>query len=66
MDIKRCRSCGAEIHWVRMMSGKKMPVDVRHQTVVVEHPTEPGLYITKVGYTSHFATCPNTDQHRKG
>ena len=81
----QCRSCGAEIIWIKMASGKNMPVDAKpisysenlHPsakgkdilTLVTEHGSivrtvfDPGG--DKVGYTSHFATCPNANQHRK-
>lgn len=42
----RCRSCGAEVWWARMSSGRSMPVN-RDKT-------------------SHFATCPQAGQWRRG
>ncbi len=44
-----CRSCGAEIFWVELPSGRKGPYDA--------DPTG--------DVASHFATCPNANQHRK-
>lgn len=82
--MSRCKSCGAEIKWIKMNgTGKMMPVDAKpitytdslHPaesnalTLVTEHGTvtkarfDPGG--DKVGYTSHFATCPNANAHRK-
>ena len=57
-----CKSCGAQIRWVTMTSGKKMPLDMPPQMVVCV--TGDCGFITD-GYTSHFATCPQADQHRK-
>lgn len=45
-----CRSCGAPILWCVTVKGKKMPVDISTEG----EPT-----------TSHFATCPESDQWRK-
>lgn len=53
-----CRSCGKWIIWLRTEAGKRMPVDA--ETV---EPME--MYFRKDKHTSHFATCPNADQHRK-
>ena len=59
MRMSRCKSCNREIVWIKMKSGKAMPVDVPALTVI----TEDGDTIK--AYTSHFATCPNANQHRK-
>jgi hypothetical protein len=54
-----CKSCNAEIAWVKSAGGKMMPVDKNRVTVI----TPEGNLIT--GGLSHFATCPNAAQHRK-
>lgn len=54
----RCRSCNARIIWFKTASGRNMPVDegtVRQDDSILD---------LKV-HISHFATCPNRDQHRK-
>ncbi|MBQ3322354.1 MAG: hypothetical protein IJH05_05885 [Firmicutes bacterium] len=77
-----CKSCGADILWIRTRSGKLMPVNRKrcffmksksgNETFVTEggdvlrgtrtaQKTLPAM----VGYTSHFATCPNAASHRK-
>ena len=87
--MSRCKSCGAEIKWIPMASGKLMPVDaapisysenlfpfsfssdsgdsiltlVTDRGTIVRTRFDPG--VDKIGYTSHFATCPNASQHRK-
>lgn len=73
-----CRSCRAPIVWAETAGGKRMPVDAEpaplgnialtelddgrvHASVVAEGAvllTEQPLHL------SHFATCPNADQHR--
>lgn len=70
--MARCRSCQAEIIWAQTSGGKKIPLDAqpvvarggfrlaedrRGQTVALNVGTV---------YVSHFATCPNAGQHRKG
>jgi hypothetical protein len=56
--IVRCRSCRAMIIWFKTEAGRNMPVDA--DTVKPEDEEyEPPRHI------SHFATCPNADQHRK-
>jgi len=55
-----CSSCGATITWLLTGNGKAMPVDG------AVHTPGPGnaLFDAKV-HVSHFATCPNANQHRK-
>ena len=82
-----CRSCGADIIWIKMKAtGKAMPCDSAKisysenmhpgatgntvLTLVTEHGTVVRTAFDpagdKIGYTSHFATCPNANQHRRG
>lgn len=79
--MSKCRSCGAEIIWIKMRSGKAMPCDAYKRTMIkgdgkdvlitddggIIHGTfadyEHGANAS--GYISHFATCPNANQHRK-
>jgi len=79
--MPRCRSCGAAIEWITLESGKKAPVNVPNaiwsakmgENVVVKITGRPG-FVMKVPddgrplievFTSHFATCPNAEIHRK-
>ena len=66
----KCRSCNAEIVWVKTANGKSMPIDaqpyedgnlalVDGMALVATEPKGSPLY------KSHFATCPNAKQHRK-
>lgn len=73
-----CRSCGESIIWRTTPGGKPMPLDpepVDHGNVIVlddrrcrvvggaaaeDHKREGGEL-----YVSHFATCPNANEHRK-
>lgn len=56
--ITRCKSCRARIIWFKTSAGKNMPVDA--DTV---EPDDEALDLER--HVSHFASCPNSDQHRK-
>lgn len=69
--MAKCKSCGAEIRWVKTENGKSMPLD--------EKPVPDGRITIKNGiaairpipdtdgirFNSHFVTCPNANQHRR-
>ena len=78
-NVCKCKACGAEIAWITMQSGKKMPcdagaghyrVDPKGEATFV---TENGLTLRgtpdfdgdTVGYVSHFQTCPQAEKFRK-
>lgn len=66
----KCRSCGAAIIWCVTGNGKKMPIDARPTDTgnLVLEGTEPTAVYVDPGtgtHTSHFATCPNADKHRR-
>lgn len=56
--MSECRSCKARIVWLRTQDGKNMPVDA-------ETVEEGDTSWDNTKHTSHFATCPNADKHRK-
>jgi hypothetical protein len=56
--IVRCSSCRAQIIWFKTGTGKNMPVDA--DTV---EPEDEELDLAR--HKSHFATCPNANQHRR-
>jgi hypothetical protein len=60
LQLTRCRSCQAGIVWLKTKSGKNMPVDA--DTWV---QGQPPIFNPDLGHITHFATCPNADQHRK-
>lgn len=80
--MSRCKSCGAEIIWIKMGAGKSMPcnpdqimywekqggtqkiVTPNGEVLSAEIEGDPDK-ATGVGYISHFATCPFSDQHRR-
>jgi hypothetical protein len=74
--VSTCRSCGAEIRWaVSMSTGRRMPIDAEPTPDgnVLLHPGG-GATVLAAGvpvpvgrsrYTSHFATCPHANTHRR-
>ena len=68
MTTSRCRTCNAEIIFARMPSGRVMPLDAKLLKLFVLEPdgTQGGSPRAKSvdARQSHFASCPNADQHR--
>ena len=56
--MSRCRSCGAEIVWVKTMSRKLMPVDAGTWE-------EGDEFYKPQKHVSHFATCPQAGKWRR-
>jgi len=77
--MSRCKSCGAEIIWIRMTSGKNMPCNATkypyrldlHGDLTLVTPqgkVARGTYDPEgenIGYMSHFATCPAANRFRR-
>ena len=59
-----CKSCGAEIEWIKTPNGKKCPIDAKAKKVWVLDKLLNNWFLCD-GHESHFATCPNADMHRK-
>lgn len=57
--MPKCKSCNAELTYIRTKSGRLMPVSGRRLTLV----TDAGEVVT--GQESHFASCPGAAAHRK-
>lgn len=73
-----CRSCGAPVIWaVTAATGSRMPVDAEpdedgNLLLSLDNPpvaqvVDPAQLVMDDGkrFTSHFATCPHADQHRR-
>jgi hypothetical protein len=66
-----CTSCGAEIIWAVTLSGRRIPLDSKSERRAILDPKagqgtpDPVRMRVVETYVSHFATCPNADQHRK-
>lgn len=76
MKTARCRTCSAEIVWARMPSGKLSPFDAQASAAGGWGLTEAGGEVRarrlertteggEPGYVSHFASCPQRDEHRR-
>jgi len=74
MNIRSCRSCGAEIVWVETENKKRMPIDAEPtdagKFVLEDEGTDTPRALYRPGangerFTSHFATCPNAAEHRR-
>ena len=77
----KCRACQQEIAFIKTVKGKSMPVNPEPVYFVpaggpntyvmitgeVERGREPAYADkdTRIGYISHFATCPEADKFRK-
>lgn len=67
-----CGSCGAPIVWVLTQNRKRMPMDAepvkmppgQYKLASRDDGTIDAYLVNRV-WISHFATCPNADQHRK-
>lgn len=80
-NTAKCRACGAEIMFIKTIAGKTMPVDAKSLYFVPDASGTPYVLIdgtvgrglaasqdepgAKIGYISHFATCPEADKFRK-
>ena len=57
--MSKCRSCGLDVTWIRLKSGKMNPVDPGYKTII----TDLGEVVK--GRESHFATCPDSEYWRE-
>ncbi len=60
--MSKCRACKAEIMFIEMASGKKMPVDAKPLIVV---QVKDGIGKVIEAYYPHWATCPGAHAFRK-
>lgn len=77
--MAKCKTCGAKINWLRLKSGKWNPVDPGRvpykpdehgnlTLITMDGEVVRGhldIMSDQYGYTSHFATCPQADAHRR-
>jgi hypothetical protein len=54
----KCKACGAEIEFVKLISGKLNPVNKQYKIII----TDTGEVLR--GRESHFATCPGAKHFR--
>jgi len=60
--MAKCKSCGQEIKWVEMATGKKMPLDIKPKQMI---QVKDGIGQAIPVYMPHWATCPAADKFRK-
>lgn len=71
--MSACRSCGAEIFWAKTTSGRNIPLDADKVGPLIvpdgnlEFVESGAVMVVGAGgkMRSHFATCPNANQHRR-
>ena len=63
--MPKCKTCDADIVWVESQDGRKHPLDDRLLTVAVTVGEDPLVVRFIQARSSHFATCPQADAHRK-
>lgn len=69
--MSRCKSCGAEIDWVKTRSGKFMPIDMGKRfggNVEFGDDGMPSIVPALPDverFVSHFTTCPDANEHRR-
>ena len=61
--MPKCKSCNAEIKWVEMATGKKMPLDAKPLQMV---QVKEGIGQVIPVYMPHWATCQNAKDFKKG
>lgn len=72
-----CKSCGAPVRWAKTIKGRPIPLDpipAPNGNVIISEEGTALVYAGPAGiaaryqdeprYLSHFATCPNADEHR--
>ena len=62
--MAKCRSCGAEIMWMKTRLGKNMPTNLECKDLERRAPKYSEDVFDPNVHESHFATCPNADRHR--
>jgi hypothetical protein len=64
-DVMQCRTCKADIVWLRTKAGKSMPVNVQPTAAPFRGPTAGETAYKHGEHQSHFVTCPQRDEHRR-
>ncbi len=62
--MPNCRTCNKEIFWLKTKAGKIMPVDAETVPKKGTGDIATTIFDPKT-MTSHFATCPQANQHRR-
>ena len=59
--MAKCKGCGAKIEWVKMVSGKKMPLDKAQSMVQVKEGIGQVIQV----HMPHWATCSKAKDFKK-
>ena len=71
--MSKCKGCGAEIIWIKTITGKNMPVDAKPEKRVLVYKDLPegtiSNFIPDYGtvvtvYTPHWASCPKAQDFK--
>lgn len=68
MNVVRCRSCNAQIVWLKTSTGKNMPVDANFMAQIVddlESDEAPLFNYDDHADGVHWRSCPHADHHRR-
>lgn len=65
-QIAECKSCGAEIVWMKTKKGKNIPVDLPDEEDAMRQEVLSADLYNRDLHTTHFDTCPNAEKHRGG
>jgi hypothetical protein len=71
--MAQCKTCLQQIVWGVTANGKRVPLDPAEKRYVLLHMLEGPAGVARSDdeygmvdtHLSHFATCPQADQHRK-
>ena len=63
--IATCKSCGAEIVWMKTKKDKNICVDLPDPDDPLREEVLEAELFDRDRFTTHFETCPNADSHRK-
>ncbi len=59
--MAKCRGCGKEIVWGKLLSGKKVPLDPKPAVYFYSMIDEQAERASAGHYVTHFATCPKAN-----
>lgn len=68
MRESKCRSCGTPIIWAETEAGKRIPLEAKKVVGFVlfeDEDGKPPLACSESIHESHFAHCPQADEHRR-
>ena len=64
-DVKSCRSCGADIVFLKTKKNRRMPVNVVPTEPAFRGPNNGEILFVYGEHQSHFQTCDKPERFRK-